>query len=48
LNPQDTYENPADWDKKARKLTAMFVENFAQYTDTANGQSLTKAGPKAA
>jgi phosphoenolpyruvate carboxykinase (ATP) len=48
LNPQNTYDNPADWDDKARKLTAMFIDNFAQYTDTNEGQSLTSAGPKAA
>jgi phosphoenolpyruvate carboxykinase (ATP) len=48
LNPQDTYANPQDWEDKARKLTAMFIENFAQYTDTAEGKLLVNAGPKAA
>ena len=48
LNPQNTYANPQDWEDKARKLTTMFIENFAQYTDTAEGKLLVNAGPKAA
>ncbi|NND53538.1 MAG: phosphoenolpyruvate carboxykinase (ATP) [Gammaproteobacteria bacterium] len=46
LNPADTYADAADWDAKAQKLAAMFADNFKQYTDTAGGKELEKAGPK--
>jgi phosphoenolpyruvate carboxykinase (ATP) len=46
LDPRDTYADPQAWDDKASKLAAMFIENFAQYTDTAEGKNLVKAGPQ--
>ncbi|MCW8884591.1 MAG: phosphoenolpyruvate carboxykinase (ATP) [Motiliproteus sp.] len=45
LNPQDTYQDPADWDEKARDLARQFVTNFHQFTDTAEGEALVEAGP---
>ncbi|MEC9376054.1 MAG: phosphoenolpyruvate carboxykinase (ATP), partial [Pseudomonadota bacterium] len=46
LNPINTYKNESEWDEKAKKLTAMFVDNFKQYTDTNEGQRLSISGPK--
>jgi len=45
LDPRDTYGDAAEWDAKAAKLGAMFVENFEKYTDTDEGKALVAAGP---
>ena len=46
LDPRDTYEDAAQWEGKAKNLAALFIENFAKYTDTDEGQSLVAAGPQ--
>jgi len=46
LDPRDTYGDASEWDAKAAKLGAMFVENFDKYTDTDEGKALVEAGPK--
>lgn len=46
LNPKDTYADPAQWDEKARKLAAMFVDNFTRFTDNDLGKALVAAGPR--
>ncbi|HKK63409.1 MAG TPA: phosphoenolpyruvate carboxykinase (ATP) [Bacteroidales bacterium] len=46
LDPRDTYDNPADWDRKAKDLARKFIENFTQFTDTKEGQRLVAAGPE--
>lgn len=46
LDPRDTYEDPEEWDRKARDLASKFINNFKQFTDNAEGQRLEKtAGP---
>ncbi len=45
LDPRNSYADPAEWEQRARKLAALFVDNFDQYTDTDRGQSLVAAGP---
>ena len=45
LDPRDTYENVSDWDKKAKNLAKLFIENFVQYTDKEKGKALLSAGP---
>ena len=45
LDPRETYADPQEWEEKARDLAVLFIENFAKYTDTAEGQSLVSAGP---
>ncbi|MDF1570087.1 MAG: phosphoenolpyruvate carboxykinase (ATP) [Bacteroidales bacterium] len=46
LDPRDTYEDPAEWERKARDLAAKFISNFRQFTDNEEGQRLEKAaGP---
>ncbi|MBF0193154.1 MAG: phosphoenolpyruvate carboxykinase (ATP) [Magnetococcales bacterium] len=46
LDPRDTYENRDEWETKGKKLAQMFVDNFAQYTDNAEGKALVAAGPQ--
>jgi phosphoenolpyruvate carboxykinase (ATP) len=45
LDPRNSYRDPSEWEAKARKLAALFIENFEQYTDTESGKKLVAAGP---
>lgn len=45
LDPRDTYANESEWTAKAEPLAKLFIDNFAKFTDTAEGQSLVAAGP---
>ena len=45
LDPRSTYEDPAQWDEKARNLAELFVNNFEKFTDTDEGSKLVAAGP---
>ena len=45
LNPQDTYEDQTQWDKKARDLADRFITNFSKFTDNEEGKALVAAGP---
>jgi len=45
LDPRDTYEDSAEWDKRAKKLAGLFAKNFEKYTDNEEGKSLVAAGP---
>ncbi|UJF19439.1 phosphoenolpyruvate carboxykinase (ATP) [Vibrio sp. SS-MA-C1-2] len=46
LDPRDTYVDPLQWESKAEDLAERFINNFAKYTDNAEGQSLVSAGPQ--
>ncbi len=46
LDPRDTYSDPGEWDKKAKNLANLFIENFKKYEDTKEGKALVAAGPK--
>ena len=46
LDPRDTYENPADWENKARELASLFIKNFEKYTDNEQGKALVASGPQ--
>ncbi len=46
LDPRLTYDSADEWQSKANDLAALFVDNFAQYTDTDSGLSLVNAGPQ--
>ncbi len=46
LDPRNSYADSTEWEQRARKLAGLFVDNFAQYTDTDKGQSLVAAGPQ--
>ena len=40
LDPRESYTNPKEWHKRAKKLAGLFVENFRKYTDSEQGKSL--------
>ena len=46
LDPRDTYEDPAEWEKKATHLAELFINNFVKYTGNDSGKELVKAGPQ--
>ena len=46
LDPRDTYENPAQWEEKAKDLAGRFIKNFEKYTTNETGKALVAAGPK--
>ncbi len=45
LDPRGTYADASEWQTRADKLASLFVDNFAQYTDTESGKNLLSAGP---
>lgn len=46
LDPRMTYQDASQWEVKAVNLAQMFVQNFAQFTDTDEGKALVQHGPK--
>ena len=46
LDPRQSYADPAEWEKRARHLASLFIENFEKFTDTETGRGLLKAGPQ--
>ena len=46
LDPRDTYEDAAEWEKKALDLSKRFIANFKQFTDNDEGKALVAAGPQ--
>ena len=45
LQPRNTWPNVSEYDEQARKLAAMFVQNFVQFADAVPKEVL-EAGPK--
>jgi len=45
LDPRLTYEDPAEWDRRAIDLAVKFIENFEQFSDTEAGRKLVESGP---
>jgi phosphoenolpyruvate carboxykinase (ATP) len=45
LDPRNTYSDAAEWEKEAKKLTQLFINNFTKFTDNEEGKALTSAGP---
>ncbi|MDH3495715.1 MAG: phosphoenolpyruvate carboxykinase [Gemmatimonadota bacterium] len=45
LNPRATWKDPARYDAQAKKLAAMFRENFAKYADEVS-EAVRGAGPR--
>ncbi|WP_321334341.1 phosphoenolpyruvate carboxykinase (ATP) [uncultured Bacteroides sp.] len=46
LDPRDTYTSAAQWDEKAKDLSARFIKNFSKFTGNEAGKALVAAGPK--
>ena len=47
LNPRNTWSNPSDYDAQAKKLAALFHENFDQFKDQSS-DTVIAAGPQMA
>ncbi|MGL4609062.1 MAG: phosphoenolpyruvate carboxykinase (ATP), partial [Trueperaceae bacterium] len=45
LNPRSTWQDKNAYDKQARKVAEMFVENFKKFAPTVSG-AVNKAGPR--
>ena len=45
LQPKNTWEDGAAYDDQAKKLAALFTENFKQYADEVT-ETVRSAGPK--
>jgi len=45
LNPRNTWQDKAAYDKQARKLTQLFADNFRQFTDQVS-EDVCNAGPQ--
>ena len=46
LNPRNLWADPQKWDAAALNLAQKFIDNFNNFTDTAEGKRLIAAGPK--
>ncbi|MDL1913545.1 MAG: phosphoenolpyruvate carboxykinase (ATP) [Bergeyella sp.] len=46
LDPRNSYQNPEQWEAKARDLAKKYIQNFEQYCDTEEGKCLVSAGPR--
>ncbi|MCF8225556.1 MAG: phosphoenolpyruvate carboxykinase (ATP) [Bacteroidales bacterium] len=46
LDPRRTYQDPAEWERKAKDLARKFIDNFMQFTDNEEGKKLVKEGPQ--
>ena len=46
LDPRNTYDNPAQWEEKAKDLAGRFINNFKKYEGNDAGKALEAAGPK--
>ncbi len=45
LDPRNAYAEPGEWQRRATRLAAQFIQNFQQYQDTAAGRRLAEAAP---
>jgi len=45
LDPRNSYDDNAQWDKRAQKLAGLFIENFRKFTDNDHGKMLEENGP---
>jgi phosphoenolpyruvate carboxykinase (ATP) len=45
LNPRNTWKRPEDYDKKARELAGLFIENFKEYENFVS-KEVKNSGPK--
>ena len=46
LDPRASWQDKSTFDKQAKKLAKMFIENFKHYTQNEAGKALIAAGPQ--
>ncbi len=46
LDPRDTYATAEEWNKKAKELAGLFIDNFEKFTHNEAGKALVAAGPR--
>ncbi len=46
LDPRNSYNNPNEWDVKAKDLSERFIKNFEKFCGNDAGKALVDAGPK--
>jgi len=46
LDPRSTWISDEEWNKKAKELAQLFINNFQKFCDNEHGKSLLKAGPQ--
>ena len=46
LDPRKSFEEPDEWDSRARKLATLFIRNFEKFTDDPSAAALVAAGPQ--
>jgi len=46
LNPRNDWDNKDEYDKTAKNLAQMFIDNFKKFTDNEQGRALEAAGPQ--
>ncbi len=46
LDPRNSFDEPAEWDSRARNLANLFIQNFEKFTDDPSAASLVAAGPQ--
>ena len=46
LNPRNTWEDKEAYDKAAKELASMYIQNFKKYLDGDSGFDFTSAGPQ--
>ena len=46
LDPRSTWCSHQDWDKKAKELAKLFINNFEKFCDDDHGKKLLASGPQ--
>ena len=46
LDPRSTWISDEEWNKKAKELAQLFINNFQKFCDNEHGKFLLKAGPQ--
>ena len=46
LDPRSTWKNNSEWEKKAKELAQLFINNFQKFCDNDHGKKLLASGPQ--